>query len=572
MNAPQPISPGISASQQVANGGLRGRWKWGAGLLTVALIAQGILWTMWWGDPTHFKMSILFVWPAALFALSIWWLIFSGWSWLVRVGSLAVIAIGVIAFFSIYRLEWDGDMVPRRVVLRTKPTGQDVAREFFQRQKKQTAESATGTDAALASVTPALVAEEADWLGFRGPRRDGVVQNGSLRRDWTMSPPREIWRHPVGRAWSSFAVVGNFAFTQEQRDQMECVVAYAADTGNQIWVHEDPTILSIVDANGGPGPHATPQFDEGKLYTLGGTGILNCLEAVTGKLVWSKNILGIVGQGKTGAKPPEWGVSASPLIHGNLVIVISGGSTVEADASFNKGVTAYEKLTGEQVWSVGTHPASYGSPRVETIGDTAQLLIPNGNGLSGHSLDDGKELWFFPLENAPKVNSSMPWRVDENSLLFGTGYGVGTVRLDLKQADGQWNATRRWASNRFRPKFNDFVVREQFAYGLDDGTLTCLDVESGAIKWKSGRYGYGQLLLIDDVLLIISEDGDLMLIPAQPKKPDVLASFKLFDSGFCWNHLAFRRGQLFARNANEAACVDLSAENASQSSQAADSQ
>ncbi len=515
---------------------------------------------MWWEDPTHFKMSILFVWPAALFALMIWWVFFSGWSWRVRLGSVATGVLSVVAFFSIYRLEWDGDMVPRRFVLRSKPTGQDIAREFLERQQKQLADKADAVDPAAVANQPPLIAEAGDWTGFRGPRRDGVVLNGSLRRDWNQSPPREVWRHPVGRAWSSFAVVGNYAFTQEQRDQSECVVAYAADTGKQIWVHEDQTILSIVDANGGPGPHATPQFDDGKIYSLGGTGILNCLDAVSGTRLWGTNILGDKGDGKAGAKPPEWGVSLSPLIYENLVIVIPGGTAVEADASFNKGVTAYDKASGNVVWSVGTRPASYGSPRIETMSDTAQLLIPNGNGLSGHSLEDGKELWFFPLENAPKVNSSMPWRVDGESLVFGTGYGVGTVRLKITQSYGEWSATQRWASNRFRPKFNDFVVRDKFAYGLDDGTLTCLDVDSGAIKWKAGRYGYGQLLLVDDVLLIISEDGELLIVPAEPKKSERLATFKLFDSGFCWNHLALRGGRLFARNANEAACLDVGIE------------
>ena len=152
----------------------------------------------------------------------------------------------------------------------------------------------------------------------------------------------------------------------------------------------------------------------------------------------------------------------------------------------------------------------------------------------------------------------MPWLLENDSLLFGTGYGVGSVRLDIKNNSGQWKATRRWASNRFRPKFNDFVVREGHVYGLDDGRLSCLDVESGIVKWMSGRYGYGQLLLVDDVLIVISEDGDLLLVPATPRKPEPLATYKVFDSGFCWNCLAFARGRLFARNANEAVCLDVS--------------
>ncbi len=553
---PAESTPVTTLFTPAAAKSLRGRWIWGLGILVIASIAQGILWAQWWEDPTHFKMSILFVWPAALFALLIWWVFFSGWSWRVRLGAVGALAASFIGLLCVYRLEWDGDMVPRRFVLRSKPRAEEVAREFFKQVSATAPAKSDSTDPA-STETPPLVAVEGDWTGFRGPHRDGIVRDGSLRRNWEAKPLREVWRHPVGRAWSAFTVVGHYAFTQEQREANECVVAYDAETGSQLWVHQDNTILSIVEANGGPGPHATPQFDDGRLYTLGGTGVLNCLDAATGKRHWTTNILQDAGDGTTPEKPPEWGVSCSPLVVDDLVVVIPGGSATEGSSGNNKGVAAYDKKSGKPVWAAGKHPASYGSARIETIGDTRQVLIPNGNGLSGHALETGEELWFFPLENAPKVNSSMPWVLEDDSVLFGTGYGIGTVRLDIKQTDGKWEATRRWASNRFRPKFNDFVVREGFLFGLDDGTLTCLDVANGAIKWKSGRYGYGQVLLVGELLLIITEDGELLLLPATPTKPEPVALQKVFDSGFCWNHLALVRGRLFARNANEAACFDV---------------
>jgi outer membrane protein assembly factor BamB len=242
-----------------------------------------------------------------------------------------------------------------------------------------------------------------------------------------------------------------------------------------------------------------------------------------------------------------------------MVIVTPGGTAKEGTIAFDKGVAAYDAKSGQLVWAAGKRQASYGSPRVEEIGGIRQLLIPNADGLSGHSLDGGKELWFFPLSNPPKVNSSMPWKLDDGSLLFGTGYGIGSVRLDITSVDGiEWTAKQRWQTNRFRPKFNDFFVRDGHAYGLDDGTLACLDVENGKVKWKSGRYGYGQLLLIDDIMLIITEDGDLLLVPATPTKPEAIATFKVFDSGFCWNHPVLVRGKLLVRNAVEAVCLDVS--------------
>lgn len=556
VSAPQSENSNVSSSTQAAGKSFRGRWKWGLAVFVIAWIAQGILWTMWWDDPTHFKMSILFVWPAALFLLTIWWAFFSGWSSYVRFGLLGAIAVGIGAFFSLFRMEWDGDMVPRRISLRSSPRAEDVARNFL---KAQTSSSATPQqpDESSPSESAPLVATESDWPGFRGPHRDGIVRGGILRRDWDSNRPREVWRHPVGRAWSAFSIVGDYAFTQEQRDEYESVVAYDLNSGQQRWIHQDKALLSITEVQGGPGPHGTPQFDDGLIYTLGGTGLLNCLDAVTGKLIWGTDILKDAGSEKLPGKPPEWGVSNSPLIVDNLVIVIPGGSAVESDLTYDKGVAAYDKKSGKIVWSKGKHAASYGSPRVFEVAGVRQLLIPNANGLSGVSIENGDELWFFPLENAPKVNSSMPWVLDDGSVFYGTGYGVGSVLLDVKRDEEKWTVDRRWASNRFRPKFNDFVVRDNYAYGLDDGTLTCLDLAKGTVKWKAGRYGYGQLILLDDLLILMAEDGDLKLIPATPSKPEESASIKIFDSGFCWNQLAFSRGHLLLRNANEAVYLDV---------------
>jgi len=523
----------------------------------VACVAQGILWTLWWNDPTHFKMSLLFVWPAAIFSLTIWWVFFSGTSILLRVISVSAVVAAMFGFFSVYRLEWDGDMVPRRIALRSKPSAEEVARQYLQQKANSDEKTAATNVVPETGEIQKLVAVDGDWTGFRGPRRDGIVLNGSLRRDWDAHPPKVLWKHPVGRAWSAFCVVGRYAITQEQRGEYECVVAYDADTGNEIWVHEDKALLSIVDANGGPGPHATPEFDDGLIYTLGGTGILNCLDATSGVAIWSKNILNDAGEMPSPAKPPQWGVSNSPLIVDNLAVVIPGGSETS-----DKGVAAYDKKSGQLVWTHGRHEASYGSAKVESFGESRQILVPTGDGLSAYAVNDGHELWSFKLSNQPKVNSAMPWRLDDSSLVFGTGYGVGTSRIDLKSSGDDWTVKARWHTNRLRPKFNDFVVRDSYLYGLDDGTLTCIDLQNkGAIKWKSGKYGYGQFVLIDDVLLIVSEDGDLVLVKAEPTKSEPLATFKLFsDSGFCWNNLAFVRGRLFARSANEAACVDLSAE------------
>ena len=502
---------------------------------------------MWWEDPTHFKMSILFVWPAALFSLLIWWTFFSGWSAKVRFRSVGAGLAIVVAFLSLFRLEhFDGDMVPHRIAPVWAKTSDHQLKQFLD-QIKTTPAAVSPTAAAVES----LVANESDWPGYRGAARDGIVRGVTLRADWSAKPPREVWRHPVGSAWSSFAVVGEMAFTQEQHDADEAVVAYRLSTGEPLWTHHDPVRFVAADFQGGPGPRATPQFDEGKLYTQGATGLLNCLDAATGRVVWSTDILKDAGPEGSPAPNLGWGTASSPLVVDQLVIVNPGGKD-------GQSVAAYDKLSGKRVWSGGSRIASYGSLRIETLLGERIILVPLGEGLAGHSLADGSELWFFPWMSGPKVNAAQPLVVADNSLLFGCGYGIGTVRLDLAHEGTKWTATQRWHSNRFRPKFNDFVLHEGHVYGLDDGTLTCLDIESGKVKWKSGRYGYGQLLLVGETLLILSETGQVVLIPASPTRSEETARFQaLSDENFTWNHPVLVRGKLLVRNAHEAACFEL---------------
>lgn len=524
----------------------RGRWKIGAAIFLIACVAQSILWTMWWEDPTHFKMSILFVWPAAIFSLLIWWTFFSGWSAKVRFGLIGLGIVGIVAFFSVFRPDrFDGDMVPTRLTYRWQPSADQKAKDYLEQLQPGT----LGTPTDVAEAKP-LVADEHDWTGFRGPDRLGVLHDVRLRTDWIVNPPKELWRHPVGHSWSSFAVIGDYAFTQEQRGNTEVVVAYELNTGTQIWAHTDDAYFAVTEVQGGGGPRSTPQFSDGKLYTLGATGILNCLDARTGHRDWTTNILQDAGSdGKPGANL-EWGMSGSPLVVDQLVIVIPGGKD-------GKSVAAYDRSTGKKVWSGGDQPATYASPTLATLRGERVVLAPLGTGLSANALDSGKQLWFFPWTNAPKVCGAMPVALDEQSVLYGIGYGEGTVRLEVDKGEN-WSVTKKWHSNRFRPKFNDFVIRDGYAYGLDDGTLSCLNIETGKVVWKGGRYGYGQILLVNDMLLVVSEKGEVLQIPAEPSKPDVVASFKALDeAAITWNQPVLVRNKLLVRNANEAACFDL---------------
>lgn len=547
MSASAPLASPSPATNSIPIKSLRGRWKIGLAILVLACVAQAILWTIWWDDRTHFMMSILFVWPAGLFLLLNWWMFFSGWSARVRFGSTAIGVVLVGVFFALFKPDRiNGEMVPTRLTYRwgTKPEkSRTVANSVSSKPAAEGSEQ-NPTD------TP-LVAVPSDWPGFRGPRRDGVVLEASMRTDWTKNPPNEIWRHPVGKGWSSFAVVGDFVFTQEQRDQLECVTAYRLSNGEQLWVHSDMVLFSVTEFQGGSGPRATPQFDDGKIYALGATGILNCLDARTGKPHWTTDILKDAGQGDQPVANLPWGMAGSPLVTDQFVIVNPGGSS-------GHSVAAYDKSTGQLAWSNGKYPASYSSPVMSMLHGESVILLGVGTGLVAFDLT-GKELWFFEWKNETLANCTLPVVLPDDSILFGTGYGVGTVRIDVKKDQDAWTVTKRWQTNRFRPKFNDFVVHERHVYGLDDGTLTCVDIESGKLKWKAGHYGYGQLLLVDKLLLILSEEGKVILVPATPTKPEELASFAaLPDHSITWNHPVLVRGKLLVRNGDEAACFDVS--------------
>lgn len=508
-------------------------------------------------DPTHSKMSVLFVWPAALFSLAIWWTFFSGWSWRVRAVPWAAIFAAGIAFIQVYRIDGsDGDMVPR-LSYTWEPTPEAKAVTYLRQQ------SALSTEPSETIREPAEVLVESatsdDSPDYRGPNRDGILRGVGFRKNWSEMPPQELWRHPVGLAWSSFSVLGDRAITMEQREDQESTVCYRLSTGELLWSHGDPVRFAAVAVNGGDGPHGTPVIDGESTYTLGGTGVLNCLETATGKRRWTRNILEDAG-GKAGpVENIQWGMSATPLVVDDLVIAIPGGKLkrpLTAEEAVNRSVIAYDRMTGDIRWAHGEFPASYCGPRIEELAGVRQLLIFHGYGLSGLALDSGNVLWSFDWENMPKVNAAQPLKIDDSSLIIGSGYGIGATRLSISADGGKWTVTPQWKTNKLKLKFNDAILHDGYVYGLDDGILTCVDIATGKPKWKGGRYGYGQMLLHNQTLLILTEDGEVALVAASPTRFEEQSKFKAID-GTTWNHPVVARGKLLVRNQTEAACYDV---------------
>jgi outer membrane protein assembly factor BamB len=382
----------------------------------------------------------------------------------------------------------------------------------------------------------------AEWPGFRGRERDGSIPGVRLATDWAASPPVELWRRPIGPGWSSFAVQGNLLYTQEQRGEEEMVAAYDVTTGASVWRHSDTA--RFWESNGGAGPRGTPTLDNGRVYSLGATGILNVLDARTGKAIWSRN-----AASDTGSAVPGWGFTSSPIVVGDLVIVALAGR-----------LAAYDRDTGTQRWMGPAHGGSYSSPHLMTIGGVAQVLLPTNAGLTSVSPPDGAVLWEYAW---PGASILQPARTDDGDLVISTGSmmgGVGTRRLAVSRGAGGWTTEERWTSNGLKPYFNDFVVHKGYAFGFDGNILACIDLKDGARKWKGGRYGNGQLVLLSDqdLLLVLSEEGEIALVSATSDRFTEVARFPGVLNGKTWNHPVLIGDRLLVRNNQEMAAFRLS--------------
>jgi len=380
------------------------------------------------------------------------------------------------------------------------------------------------------------------WAGFRGSNRDGTVHNTHLADDWTDSPPELAWHRSVGPGWSSFAVRGDRVYTQEQRGEVELVSCYRLSDGEPIWIHEDHT--RFWESNAGAGPRATPTLDESRLLTLGATGILNVLDAVSGDLIWRRD-----AAADTEMKTPYWGFSGSPVRVGDVVIAALAGR-----------LAAYDSETGEPRWMGPDDGMSYSSPHVMTLDGVRQVVLLSAKGAIGVLPQDGSVLWRLDWPGGPIVQPAV---TDDGDLLVCVNIDSGIKRLRLSQQDGAWNIEERWSSKGLKPYFNDFVLHRGHAYGFDGRILACIDLADGERVWKGGRYGNGQMLLLadQDRLVVLSERGDLALVSATPDGFHELGRIPAID-GKTWNHPVVVGDLLLVRNAEEMAAFRLATDTA----------
>lgn len=425
--------------------------------------------------------------------------------------------------------EWRGGYVPAFTYRVTAP---DFARlEAHRRQQPSST-----------SKSPAST-NQSYWTGFRGPGRDGRSEEQPILTAWPASGLPLLWRQPCGGGYGSFAIARGLAFTLEQRRENEVTVAYDIETGREIWTNGWAGHFS--ESMGGDGPRSTPTYHDGLVYVLGGEGEFRCLNAVDGTTVWRKNIL-------TEYSAPNlfYAESASPLVIDGKVILTPGGFP-------KNSVVACDRLTGKTLWHSLGDPTAYSSPMLVRLAGQMQILTVTESRAVGLSVEDGKLLWQFPwVVQLKNRNVAQPVVLSSNRFLLSAGYFTGCAAIEVSPGPTGFITQEVWRNKFLKNKFTSSVFLDGFVYGLDEDILVCLDAQSGERRWKGGRYGYGQVLLAGHHLVILTGDGQLALVKAQPERHEEISRFQAIE-GKTWNHPAIDHGRIFVRNAAEMACFKI---------------
>ena len=398
----------------------------------------------------------------------------------------------------------------------------------------------------LLPVPPPPAADaEPYWTDFRGPSRDGRYTQSTIRTDWPVNGLTPVWRQPIGGGYASFTVADGRAFTIEQRRDQEVVTSYDLATGRELW--NQSWDAHFKETLGGPGPRTTPTWHDGRVYALGATGFLWSLDASSGEVIWHRNILE-----DSQATNLEWAMASSPLVVDDLVVVQPGGRN-------GWSIVAYDRHTGDVVWHTLDDVQSYTSPMDVTLAGQRQVLAVTADRVVGLSVNDGRLLWEHPWSPSMVPNIAQPIVVREDQLFLSASYGYGAALVELTPRNGQIDVKTIWSNNRMKNRFGSSVLHDGYIYGLDESILACIDASTGELQWKGGRYGYGQLLLAGDHLIVLTEDGELVLVRATPDGHEEVATSAALK-GKTWNVPALADGQLLVRNAREMAAYDLAAE------------
>lgn len=378
----------------------------------------------------------------------------------------------------------------------------------------------------------------AEWRQWRGPERTGISNETGLANSWPADGPQEIWTAGgLGEGFASFAVSGGRLFTQGQRSGKQYVIAIDEATGKKLW--EVPNGRGYGDRRGG-GPRGTPTVDGDRLYALSAGGNLICIETANGKKIWESNLLD-----RFNASNIRWGISESPLIDGDKIIVNPGGQ--------GASVVALNKTDGKLIWKSQSDKAGYSSAVVHEVDGVRQYILLTGTGGIGLLAKNGELLWRYNAVANGTANIATPIFHD-NHVFLSSDYGTGCVLLKLT-ANG---AEEIYFNRDMRNHYNSSVLLDGTLYGYSSRILTAMNFKTGEVFWKDRSVGKGQVIFADGKLYLYSENGILGMVQATPEGYRELARHEIGRGEYnTWALPVIADGKLIVRDQDVARAFDI---------------
>lgn len=392
--------------------------------------------------------------------------------------------------------------------------------------------------AAVSVVLASVSLTAADWPQWRGPNRDGLSAETGLLTSWPAGGPRVLWRATgLGEGYSSMSVAGGRVFTQGQNSSQEFVLAFDAKTGARVWLTFTGRPFRESRGNG---PRGTPTIDGDRLYAMAADGTLVSLEAATGKVIWSQNVVQ-----KYGGSIIPWGMSESPLIDGSRVIVTPGGR--------GASVVALNKADGTLVWKGGSDLAGYASAVAADIGGVRQIITLTNDAALGLRADSGQVLWRYTKVANNTANIATPI-VQNGHVFFSTSYDTGAalLRIDAR------GASEVYFTRRMKNHYSTSVLIGDVLYGFDDSILTAMRFMTGDVLWRHRSVGKGSVIYADKHLYVLSEDGAVALVEASRDQYREVSRFDIPSGRYpTWAPPVVANGQLYIREQDRLVAFDI---------------
>ncbi len=384
-----------------------------------------------------------------------------------------------------------------------------------------------------------------DWPQYRGTNHDGVSLD-RIMKQWSGSVTSAVWRVTLGQAYSSFAAGQGKAITQVYRNNKEVCVALSITNGTELWARE---LETGADYGGYNGPRSTPSLVEDAVYVLTSHLKLLRLSAANGSVVWSNDLKSVYGGDIIG-----WASAASPLVESNLVYVnLNTG---------DRALAAFRSSNGSLAWRVENENMTHSTPVVATIHGVRQVIFITWNGLVSINAANGEWLWSHPFSYNGTCLGASPV-VCSNVVFITQSYSPSSMAVRIDLADGVWSANPLWDNSVgmiwMTPVCYGGAIFGPTGNNSDNNTpLVCLDLLTGATRWSYNGFGRGSVLLVNNTLVGLSENGWLRLIRPVTNAFEQIAAFRAFSTGSCWNAPAVCDGRLLVRSTTQAACFDLS--------------